>query len=121
MGIEERVIRLFHINVGSCNGCDIEVYSLTESGYEFVDDHTADVIVVCGSVNSQTRPILTQLLGKAQKIPIVAVGTCAISARVFSDKGVKPVDEFTHIDMYVFGCPPRPQEIKNGILRVLKP
>ncbi|MEM0049233.1 MAG: NADH:ubiquinone oxidoreductase [Candidatus Bathyarchaeia archaeon] len=112
-------IRLLHINVGSCNGCDVEVLSLAIFGYEFVDD-SPDVIVICGSVNNQTKPVLKQLLDRNRRVPKVAVGTCAISARVFNCENVEPVDDFTDVDMYVFGCPPSPIEIRNGIEKVVR-
>jgi membrane-bound hydrogenase subunit mbhJ len=114
-----RFIRLLHINLGSCNGCDIEVRSLANFGYKFVDGTIADVIVLCGSVNIKTRPILEQLINKNQKTPKVAIGTCSISAGVFRGEGVEPVDKLVHINMYVFGCPPSPREIKSGIMGVL--
>jgi len=114
---------LFHIDVGSCNGCDIEVYALSKFGYEFVDDPAmADVILICGSVTKQTKQLLEGVLDKTQKIPKVVVGTCAISGKVFGGEGCAraPVDKFTCVDVYVFGCPPQPKEIKNGILMALK-
>lgn len=113
----QRNARLFHINVGSCNGCDIEVYALSMFGYEFVDDvAVAGVIIACGAVTKPIKPILEQTLNKAQDIPVVAVGTCAISSKVFrGEKVLGPVDEFTPVEVYVFGCPPRPKEIIQGI------
>lgn len=118
----QRNTRLFHINVGSCNGCDIEVYALSMFGYEFVDDLTAaDVIIACGAVTKPIKPILEQILNRTQNIPVVAVGTCAISGRVFSGENVLgPIDEFTPTEVYVFGCPPRPKEIMQGISMALK-
>jgi len=118
----QRSVRLFHINVGSCNGCDIEVCALRMFDYEFVDDpKTADVIIACGAVTKPIRPILEQILNKTQNIPLAAVGTCAISGRVFNGERVLgPIDAFTPTKVYVFGCPPRPKEIMKGISMALK-
>ncbi len=115
-------VRLSHVNVGSCNGCDIETLALKMFDYEFVDDvQTADVIIACGAVTKPIKPIFEQILNKTGNIPVVAVGTCAISGRVFrGEKVLGPIDAFTPTKVYVFGCPPHPREIMRGISMALK-
>jgi len=52
---------------------------------------------------------------------IVAVGSCAISGGVFIGSPVieGPIDEVIPVDVYVAGCPPRPEAIVNGIITAI--
>lgn len=118
---------IFHLNTGSCNGCDIEVvaaftprYDLERFGCLLVGSpRHADVLLVTGPV---TRQMLPRLIRVYEQIPepkvVVAVGTCASSGSPFlgSEMIEGPADRIIPVDMYVVGCPPRPEAIVKGIV-----
>ncbi|MEM0049127.1 MAG: NADH-quinone oxidoreductase subunit B family protein [Candidatus Bathyarchaeia archaeon] len=118
---------IFHLNTGSCNGCDIEVvaaftprYDLERFGCLLVGSpRHADVLLVTGPV---TRQMLPRLIRVYEQIPepkvVVAVGTCASSGSPFlgSEMIEGPADRIIPVDAYVVGCPPRPEAIVKGIV-----
>ncbi|MBS7648057.1 MAG: NADH-quinone oxidoreductase subunit B family protein [Candidatus Bathyarchaeia archaeon] len=118
---------IFHLNTGSCNGCDIEIvaaftprYDLERFGCLLVGSpRHADVLLVTGPV---TRQMLPRLIRIYEQIPepkvVVAVGTCASSGSPFlgSEMIEGPVDRIIPVDEYVIGCPPRPEAIAKGII-----
>lgn len=118
---------IFHLNTGSCNGCDIEVvaaftprYDLERFGCLLVGSpRHADVLLVTGPV---TRQMLPRLIRVYEQIPepkvVVAVGTCASSGSPFlgSEMIEGPADRIIPVDMYVVGCPPRPEAIVKGVV-----
>jgi len=121
---------LFHLNTGSCNGCDIEIvaaltprYDVERLGCVLVGSpRHADVVLVTGPV---TRQMIPRVIRVYEQIPnpkvIVAVGSCAISGGVFIGSPVTegPIDEVIPVDVYVAGCPPRPEAIVNGIITAI--
>jgi len=121
---------LFHLNTGSCNGCDIEIvaaltprYDVERLGCVLVGSpRHADVVLVTGPV---TRQMIPRVIRVYEQIPnpkvIVAVGSCAISGGVFIGGPVTegPIDEVIPVDVYVAGCPPRPEAIVNGIITAI--
>ena len=121
---------LFHLNTGSCNGCDIEIvaaltprYDVERLGCVLVGSpRHADVVLVTGPV---TRQMIPRVIRVYEQIPnpkvIVAVGSCAISGGVFIGSPVieGPIDEVIPVDVYVAGCPPRPEAIVNGIITAI--
>lgn len=118
---------LFHLNTGSCAGCDIEVvaaltprYDVERLGCVLVGSpRHADVLVVTGPV---TRQMLPRFIMVYEQVPepkvVVAVGTCASSGSPFmgSQMVEGPVDKIVPVDVYVVGCPPRPEAIVRGIV-----
>ncbi|MBS7605086.1 MAG: NADH-quinone oxidoreductase subunit B family protein [Candidatus Bathyarchaeia archaeon] len=118
---------IFHLNTGSCNGCDIEVvaaftprYDLERFGCLLVGSpRHADVLLVTGPV---TRQMLPRLIRVYEQIPepkvVVAVGTCASSGSPFlgSEMIEGPADRIIPVDAYVVGCPPRPEAIVKGVV-----
>lgn len=118
------------INTGSCNGCDIECLPLITPKYDverfgIVLKHSArhaDILLVTGPTNEKTKHILKRIYDQtpAEK-KVVAVGNCAITGCVFrkSYNVKQKVDEIIPVDMYVPGCPPRPEAIIDGIIKVL--
>jgi len=118
---------IFHLNTGSCNGCDIEIvaaftprYDLERFGCLLVGSpRHADVLLVTGPV---TRQMLPRLIRVYEQIPepkvVVAVGTCASSGSPFlgSEMVEGPVDRIIPVDAYIVGCPPRPEAIARGII-----
>jgi len=122
---------IFHLNTGSCNGCDIEIvaafaprYDLERFGCLLVGSpRHADVLLVTGPV---TRQMLPRLIRVYEQIPepkvVVAVGTCASSGSPFlgSEMVEGPVDRIIPVDVYVIGCPPRPEAIVKGVVTAVK-
>ena len=118
---------LFHLNTGSCNGCDIEIlaaltprYDVERLGCVLVGSpRHADVLLVTGPV---TRQMVSRVIRVYEQIPepkaVVAVGSCTISGGVFIGGYVieGPIDEIIPIDAYVAGCPPRPEAIVKGVV-----
>ncbi len=122
---------LVHFNTGACNGCDIEVlasitphYDPERFGVKLAPSvRHGDVLVVTGAVTKKAAERLKRLY---EQMPdpkfVVAVGACALSGGVF--QGSYPVvggaDKVVKVDMYIPGCPPRPEAILDGIVKLLK-
>lgn len=117
---------LFHLNAGSCNGCDIELVACLSPRYDVeqlgirleASPRHADVIVVSGPV---TRTTVEALETVYSQVPdpkvVVALGSCPASCNVFagSPTVVGPLNRVLPVDVYVPGCPPRPDAIITGI------
>jgi ech hydrogenase subunit C len=118
---------LLHFDCGSCNGCDIEilacltpVYDLERFGIVNVGNPLhADVLLVTGTVNYRNRDVLRNLFNQmpAPKV-VVAVGACGLSGGIFRGayNVVGGIDRVIPVDVYVPGCPPRPDAIIDGVL-----
>jgi NADH-quinone oxidoreductase B subunit len=120
-----------HFNSGSCNGCDIEIlatltprYDLERFGVKLQGSpRHADVLVCTGPVTRQARE---RLLRVYEQMPnpkfVVAVGSCAISGGVFQGcyNVIGHIDEVIPVNAYVPGCPPRPEAIIDGIVKLLQ-
>lgn len=80
-----------------------------------------DMLLVNGTVTRKLRPRLRNLY---EQMPhpkwVVAMGNCAISGGPFYDSYsvVKGVDEFLPVDIYIPGCPPRPETILDAIIKL---
>ncbi|WEU41094.1 MAG: NADH-quinone oxidoreductase subunit B family protein [Candidatus Odinarchaeum yellowstonii] len=122
---------LFHLNTGSCNGCDIEIlaaltprYDVERLGCVLVGSiRHADILLVTGPVTSQMHERVKRIYEQMpEPKAVVVVGSCALSGGVYtgSPSVEGPVDKFIPVDAYVAGCPPRPEAIVKGILEALR-
>lgn len=122
---------LVHFNTGACNGCDIEVlaaitplYDPERFGIKLAPSiRHGDILVVTGAV---TKKVAERLKRLYEQMPepkfVIAVGACACSGGVFqgSYSVVGGADKVVPVDIYVPGCPPRPEAIIDGIIKLLK-
>jgi Ni,Fe-hydrogenase III small subunit/formate hydrogenlyase subunit 6/NADH:ubiquinone oxidoreductase subunit I len=122
-----RSLHLRHLDAGSCNACDWElaallnpVYDVRRLGIDFVaSPRHADGVVVTGSV---TRNLETAVRRTVEAIPdplvVIAVGACAASGGIVGEgyASAGGVDKVLPVDVYIPGCPPRPEAIIFGIL-----
>jgi len=82
----------------------------------------ADVLLVTGIVNKQNVKRLLNIYSQLPKPKrVVAVGGCAVSGCLYQESYAKvgPVDKIIPVDIYVPGCPPRPESIIDGIRKCL--
>src|SRR5512147_2244248 len=119
-----------HFNSGSCNGCDIEILATLTPRYDVErfgiklqgSPRHADVLICTGPVTRQAR---ARLLRTYEQMPepkfVLAVGSCALSGGVFQGcyNVIGHIDEVLPVDVYVPGCPPRPEAIINGLVQLL--
>jgi Ni,Fe-hydrogenase III small subunit len=122
-----RSLHLRHLDAGSCNACDWElaallnpVYDVRRLGIDFVaSPRHADGVIVTGSV---TRNLETAVRRTVEAIPdpriVIAVGACAASGGIVGEgyASAGGVDRVLPVDVYIPGCPPRPEAIIFGIL-----
>jgi Ni,Fe-hydrogenase III small subunit len=125
-----RSLHLRHLDAGSCNACDWEltallnpVYDVRRLGIDFVaSPRHADGVVVTGPV---TRNLETAVRRTFEAIPeprvVIAVGACAASGGIVGEgyASAGGVDRVLPVDVYIPGCPPRPEAILFGILVAL--
>ncbi len=126
-----RSIWVYHLNTGSCNGCDIEIldaftprYDVERFGIKLVGSpRHADVIVVTGNLTSKAWERAKRVI---EQVPeprfIVVVGSCAATGGLFqgSYNLHGPIDRFLNVDAYVFGCPARPEAIIDAFYKLIK-
>lgn len=117
---------LFHINAGSCNGCDIELvsvltprYDAERLGFKLVGSpRHADIVVVTGPVTAQTVDRVVRTIAQVPdpKV-IVTLGSCPRSCNVFkgSYSVVGPLDKYVDIDVSIAGCAPKPEAVIDGL------
>lgn len=116
---------LFHTNAGACNGCDIEIvdvltpfYDIERFGMKLVaSPRHADALIVSGSVSRQVAPALRRLYDATPDPKVViAVGACAVGGNIWFDtyNVLGGADKVLPVNVYVPGCPPRPEAIIYG-------
>jgi NADH-quinone oxidoreductase B subunit len=122
---------LVHFNSGSCNGCDIEIlatltprYDLERFGVKLQGSpRHADVLVCTGPVTRLARDRLVRVY---EQMPdpkfVIAVGSCGISSGVFHGcyNIVGNIGDVIPVDVFVPGCPPRPEAIIDGVVQLLQ-
>ncbi|MBU1042114.1 MAG: NADH-quinone oxidoreductase subunit B family protein [Proteobacteria bacterium] len=118
---------LMHFDCGSCNGCDIEtlacltpVYDVERFGIINVGNpRHADVLVVTGTVNQRNAVILKNLYDQMPSPKLViAIGACGCSGGVFREAPnvLGGVDKVIPVDVYVPGCPAKPEAIMDAVV-----
>jgi len=97
------------------------VYDFERLGINFVSSpERADVLMIAGTITRKIKPILEDLYNRTKnKKIVIAVGSCAINGGPFykSDDVLNGVKEIFNVDLYVPGCPPRPEAIIYSILK----
>ena len=124
-------IWVFHAGVGSCNNCDIEIldcftprFDIERFGVQLVGSiRHADAIIVTGAMNRKSAPLLKKIYAQAPKpCVVIATGQCALSQNMFrySYNVVEPLDKVLPVDLYIPGCPPKPEAIIDGLVKLIK-
>lgn len=129
--IQGRLGRSLHVrqvDAGSCNGCELEITATTNPLFDLerfgvhvvASPRHADVLLVTGPV-TRNMEIALRRTYEATPEPrvVVAVGACGCSGGIFGEGGYAAlggVDRVLPVDVYIPGCPPRPQAILNGLL-----
>ncbi len=119
---------VYHLNTGSCNGCDIEIlaaltprYDVERFGIKLVGSpRHADVLLVTGPVTKNLEPAVKMVYNQVPDPKVVMViGVCGISGGVFrgSFNVLEGVNKIIPVDVYVPGCPPRPEAIIYGVVK----
>lgn len=121
---------ILHYNTGGCNGCDIEILDLLTPRYDVerlgilkeASPRHADILLCTGPVTRQSRDRLRRIYEQMPEPKwVVAVGTCATSGGVFrgSYNMLGGIDQVIPVDLYIPGCPPRPEVIIEGLSGLL--
>ncbi|MEM0231641.1 MAG: NADH-quinone oxidoreductase subunit B family protein [Candidatus Methanomethylicaceae archaeon] len=122
---------LIHFNTGGCNGCDIEFVAAITPRYDVErfgillkgSPRHADILGVTGPITAQ---VAKRVLRVYKQMPepkfVVAIGTCAVSGAPFKDgySVYGGVDTIIPVDVYIPGCPPKPEAIIYGIAKLLE-
>ena len=96
-------------------------YDLDRFGIFFrASPRQADVLIVAGTVTKKMAAIVRKVYDQMPEPRyVIAMGSCASSGGVFQTYAVvQGVDEFLPVDVYVPGCPPRPEALMDGIIRL---
>ena len=122
---------LLHFNSGGCNGCDIEILDLLTPRYDVerlgvikeASPRHADVLVCTGPVTRQSKDRLRRIY---EQMPcpkwVLAVGSCSCSGGVFqgSSNVLGGVDQILPVNLYIPGCPCRPEAMIDGLAQLLE-
>ena len=109
--------------------CGIEFMSTMASHYDLArfgsermsfTPRQADLLMVMGTIAKKMGPVLRQVYEQmAEPRWVLSVGACASSGGIFDTYSVlQGIDRIIPVDVYVPGCPPRPEQIIDGVMRI---
>ncbi len=109
--------------------CGIEFMATMASHYDLgrfgaerlsFSPRQADLLMVMGTISKKMGPVLRQVYEQmAEPRWVLSVGACASSGGIFDTYSVlQGIDRIIPVDVYVPGCPPRPEQIIDGILKI---
>lgn len=111
--------------------CGIELMATLASRYDMArfgaevirfSPRQSDLLIISGRIVLKMVPVL-QLIYNQMPEPkwVIAQGACANSGGLFDTYGViQGVDQFLPVDIYIPGCPPKPEDILNGLMKLQK-
>ncbi len=122
-----RSLHIREVDAGSCNACEVEIMALSNPIYDIerlgfhivASPRHADMLLVTGPV---TRNMELALLKTYNATPppklVAAMGSCACNGGIFGNTYASGggVDRFIPVDVYIPGCPPRPQAVIFGLM-----
>ena len=125
-----RSLSIREVDTGSCNACEVEVNALSNSIYDIerfglkivASPRFADMLMITGPVTrNMEHPLLQTFNATPNPKIVVALGGCAISGGLFADTYAcsHGVSSVVPVDVFIPGCPPRPQAIIQGIMVAL--
>lgn len=120
-----------HFNTGGCNGCDIELVAALTPEFDIErfgillegSPRHADILAVTGPVTLQVKDRLLRIYEQMPEPKyVIAIGTCAVSGAPFKDcyNVLGGIDGILPIDVYIPGCPPKPEAIIDGIAKLIQ-
>jgi len=117
-------------NSGGCKGCVLECIMLTSPKYDIErfgcllkpSARHADILLVTGVMNKQSKARLKKVYEQmAPNKKVIAIGSCAISGGIFRNayNASQGIDKEIPVDVYVPGCPPKPEALIDALIKVL--
>ncbi len=111
--------------------CGIEFMATAASTYDLgrfgaerlsFSPRQADLLMVMGTISKKMAPVLRQVYQQmAEPRWVLAMGACASSGGIFDTYSVlQGIDRVIPVDVYIPGCPPRPEQVIDGILEIQK-
>jgi NADH-quinone oxidoreductase subunit B len=109
--------------------CGIEFMALMASHYDLArfgservsfSPRQCDLLMVMGTISKKMAPVLRQVyIQMAEPRWVLAMGACACSGGIFDSYSVlQGIDQVIPVDVYVPGCPPRPEAVLDGFIRI---
>ena len=109
--------------------CGIEFMATMASTYDLgrfgaerlsFSPRQADLLMVMGTIAKKMGPVLRQVYEQmAEPRWVIAVGACASTGGIFDTYSVlQGIDRIIPVDVYVPGCPPRPEQILDGVMQI---
>ena len=79
----------------------------------------ADLLILSGRVSIKMAPVVRRIYDQMLEPRwVIAMGACSSSMGVFNNYAIVPADKFMPVDVHVPGCPPRPEALMHGILKL---